>query len=181
MTMSEDLRYPTGRFKPRESLTPADRAALFRIYEEVPARMRAAVAGLTDAQLDTPYRDGGWTVRQVVHHVPDSHMNGYIRNCLALTEDTPTIRPYDEDAWSRLHYYRTGDLTVSQTLLDVVHERWLTVWQNMSEADFGRRFNHPESGEQTLDRLLQLYAWHGPHHIAHITTLRERNGWIAGT
>jgi uncharacterized damage-inducible protein DinB len=175
--MSEDLRYPTGRFTPRDNLTAADRAAIFRIYEEVPARMRAAVSGLSDAQLDTPYREGGWTIRQVVHHVPDSHMNGYIRTGLALTEETPTIRPYDENAWSELPYAKSGDIEVSQTLLDAVHARWLTVLYDMKDADFARTFNHPERGILTLDFHIQLYAWHGPHHIAHITTLREREGF----
>jgi len=177
MTMSEDLRYPTGRFKPKETLTAADRAAIFRIFEEVPARMRAAVDGLSAEQLDTPYREGGWTVRQLVHHVPDSHMNGYIRTCLTLTEDMPTIKPYDEDAWAKLPYCLTGDIEVSQTLLDSVHERWLTVLQNMSDDQFPRQFIHPDKGLMTIDVHIQLYAWHGPHHIAHVTMLRERSGW----
>lgn len=177
MNMSEDLRYPTGRFTPTENPTPADRAASIRVYENVPSRMRDAVASLSDEQLDTPYREGGWTVRQLVHHVPDSHMNGYIRTCLALTEDVPTIKPYDETAWAELPYARTGAIELSLTMLDTVHARWLTVLTALDDTDFARRFRHPEHGERTLDWHVQLYAWHGPHHIAQVTRLRERMGW----
>ena len=175
--MSDDLRYPVGRFTPTPSPAPTDRADWVRSIEGLPGAMRAAVDGLDDAQLDTPYRDGGWTVRQVVHHVPDSHMNGYIRTCLALTEDQPTIRPYDENAWSALPYMRTAPIHASLDLLAAVHDRWIGVLQHLNDADYQRRFVHPEDGMRTLDVHLELYAWHGRHHVAHIARLRERRGW----
>ena len=139
--------------------------------------MRAAVDRLDDKQLDTPYRDGGWTVRQVVHHVPDSHMNGYIRTCLALTEDNPTIRPYDESAWSALAYMMTAPIHASLDLLASVQDRWLSVLKHMSDADWSRRLVHPEDGARSIEEHIQLYEWHGRHHVAHITRLRERRGW----
>ena len=171
----EDLRYPVGPFAP--SADPGARRAATADIAALPARMRAAVAGLTDAQLDTPYRPGGWTVRQVVHHVADSHMNGFIRVKLALTEDGPTIKPYDEKAFALL-----GDVSlpveVSLDLLDSLHRRWVAVYEKMQDADFARMFVHPEYAEpQTLDRHAQMYAWHSRHHVAHVTSLRRREGW----
>lgn len=179
MTMtSVDPRYPIGKFQWSGSeATAKERAERIAQIAACPAGLREAVAGLDDAQLDTPYRDGGWTVRQVVHHVPDSHMNAYVRFKLGLTEDTPTIKPYEENSWAQLPDARTAPIRVSLDLLDNVHERWLIVLRAMRDADFARRINHPESGVQTLDRVLALYAWHGRHHIAHVTSLREKKGW----
>lgn len=173
----DDLRYPVGRFARVDSLTPAARAAAIEDIAATPHRLRAAVAGLDDAQIDTPYRPGGWTVRQVVHHVPDSHMNAYMRFKMGLTEDVPTIKPYDEAAWAGLEDSRSTPIETSLTLLDAIHDRWVRVLRAMSAADFERKINHPERGEMSLDQLLALYAWHGKHHTAHVTKLRERSGW----
>ena len=140
--------------------------------------MRAAVSGLTDAQLDTPYRPGGWTVRQVVHHVPDSHVNAYIRLKLALTEHAPTIKPYDEAKWAELDDGKSKLVEHSLALLDALHARWVFLLERMSPSDFDRKVNHPEwDTPMSLDHLLALYSWHGKHHVAHITSLRERSGW----
>ncbi|HKW56992.1 MAG TPA: putative metal-dependent hydrolase [Candidatus Acidoferrum sp.] len=171
-----DPRYPIGDFAMPAQVTPALRQAAIEDYAATPAKMRAAVKGLNDAQLDTPYRDGGWTVRQVVHHVADSHMNGFIRLKLALTEDKPTIKPYNETDWAELADAKMP-IEVSQTLLDSVHARWDRVWRSMKPEDFSRKLVHPEHGERTLDWLLFLDAWHGKHHTAHITELRRRKGW----
>ena len=172
-----DLRYPIGTFKAVMPVTHELRGAAIDAIEGFPARMREAVAGLSDAQLDTPYRPEGWTVRQVVHHVADSHMNGLIRVKLALTEETPTIKPYDENSWSAL-----GDMalpvSVSLNLLENLHARWVAVYRGMRVDQFTRTFVHPELGaELTLDHHLQNYAWHSHHHLAHITELRRREGW----
>ena len=175
--MTTDLRYPVGRFDPAAPVTSEMRAPAMAAIAELPARMRAAVAGLTDAQLDTPYRPGGWTVRQVVHHVADSHMNGYIRTKLTLTEPEPTIKPYDQDAWAPLPDSRLP-IEISLAILDGVHERWVVVWRSLTPAHFGRRFHHPEIGITNLDAQLQGYAWHSRHHVAHITALRQREGWL---
>lgn len=139
--------------------------------------MRDAVQGLNEEQLDTPYRDGGWTLRQVVHHVPDSHLNAYTRIKLALTEPAPVIKPYDEAAWANLPDTRDVPIDVSLNLLDAVHTRWVALLHAMSDDDFRREYVHPETGRHNLDHLLALYAWHGPHHIAHITTTRQQMGW----
>ena len=173
----DELRYPTGRFARPDVLTPDQRRASVETIATTPAQMRAALRGLTEPQFDTPYRPGGWTVRQLVHHVPDSHANAYCRFKLALTEDTPTIKPYDEAAWALLEDSRTTPVETSLTMLDVLHDRWVRLLQAMSPTDFARRLNHPENGMMNLDQLLALYAWHGPHHVAHITKLREREGW----
>lgn len=172
-----DLRYPIGRFSPRKGLTHEEQKALIRQIAEAPALLRRAVEGLNDSQLDTPYREGGWTVRQVVHHVPDSHLNSYIRFKLAMTEDHPTIRPYDEAAWARLPEARSGPIDMSLTLLEHLHKRWVLFLESMRPEDFLRTLNHPENGTMTLETMLQLYAWHGRHHTAHITTLRQRMNW----
>jgi len=174
--MSEDARYPVGRFRATASPTAVQRREWMEQMAEAPSQMRAAVAGLTDAQLDTPYREGGWTVRQVVHHVPDSHMNGLVRTCLALTEVEPVIKPYDEDAWSRLPYAAHA-VEESLQLLELVQARWLSVWRGMDDGAFARAYVHPENGVTTLAGQLDLYAWHGRHHVAHITSLRARRGW----
>jgi DinB family protein len=176
-TVSDELRYPIGRFKAVMPFTRELRDAAIDAIAGMPARMREAVAGLDDRQLDTPYRPGGWTVRQVVHHVADSHMNGLIRVKLALTEDTPTIKPYDEGAWATLGDMRLP-IAVSLGLLDGIHARWVAVYKAMSVELFARGFVHPElGGEITLDHHLQNYAWHSHHHLAHITELRRREGW----
>jgi len=172
-----DPRYPIGTFQRRDELSPDERGSMIDIIAAAPARLREAVAGLDDARLDTPYRDGGWTVRQVVHHVPESHMNAYIRFKLALTEDNPTIKPYDEDAWSNLADVPRVPIETSLALLEALHERWVTLLDLLKGPDFERPLVHPENGPMPLDRLLQVYAWHGRHHVAHITTLRAREGW----
>jgi hypothetical protein len=177
MAASDDLRYPIGRFKAVMPITQELRDAGIDAIAGLPTRLRDAVAGLDDGQLDTPYRPGGWTVRQVVHHVADSHMHGLIRVKLALTEDTPTIKPYDENLWAMLSDMRLPVL-VSLTLLDSLHARWAAVYRGMTADQFSRTFVHPELGaELTLDHHLQNYAWHSHHHLAHITELRRREGW----
>lgn len=175
--MPTDPRYPAGTFEHRTSITRDDRKALIDTIAAAPARMRAAVAGLSDSQLDTPYRDGGWTLRQVVHHVPDSHLNAYIRLKLALTETAPVIKPYDEAAWAALDDTRATPVEVSLTLLESLHERWVTLLRSMRDEDFARTLVHPDHGTMNLDWLVQLYAWHSLHHVAHVTSLRERKGW----
>lgn len=172
-----DPRYPIGRFTPDTNPNAETRARHIGEISSIPVRMRQAVAGLSAEQLDTPYRDGGWTVRQVVHHVPDSHLNAYIRCKLALTEDTPTIKPYDENAWARLQDSVLTPVEISLSLLDAVHSRWVTLLRSLPAPDFDRKFNHPEAGVRNLDWLVGLYDWHGNHHLAHITTLRQRMRW----
>lgn len=174
---SADLRFPTGRFQRPASLDADARARAIDMVAATPARLREAVRGLSDEQIDTEYRPGGWTVRQVVHHVPDSHLNAYVRFKLALTENEPTIKPYEENAWAQLADVKVVPIATSLTLLDAIHERWLAILRAMSASDFERTLNHPENGRQRLDQVLALYAWHGPHHVAHVTTLRERMGW----
>ena len=178
--MTADLRYPIGRFTLVVPSTDAVRRAAVEDIAALPARMRAAVDGLSDAQLDTPYRPGGWTVRQVVHHVPDSHLHAYIRLKLALTESTPTIKPYDEKTWAQLADSRMP-IEVSLRLMETVHARWVVLCEALAPADYARTFNHPEypEGPRTIDWLLQVYSWHSRHHVAHITSLRQREGWLA--
>jgi hypothetical protein len=171
-----DLRYPIGRFEPVGNLTGAQRQRFIDEIAEAPARLAAAVAGLTPAQLDTPYRPGGWTVRQVVHHVPDSHINAYVRFKLALTESEPTIKPYDEVRWAELPDVMATPVETSLALLERLHERWVLLLRSLAPGAWPRKFKHPELGTLTLDDQVQLYAWHGRHHVAHITSLRERNG-----
>lgn len=173
-----DLRYPIGRFRrPDAPLGDAERRRAIDTIAETPAKLRAAVAGLTAAQLETPYRPDGWTVRQVVHHVPDSHMNAYVRFKLALTEDEPTIKPYEEARWAELPDTRETPIETTLVLLEQLHDRWVRLLRAMGARDFARTLRHPETGVQRLDQVLALYAWHGPHHIAHVTSLRERMGW----
>jgi uncharacterized damage-inducible protein DinB len=171
-----DLRYSIGCFEWRGENSEDDRRRYLDEIEQMPAHLRAAVAGLSEEQLDTPYRPGGWTVRQVVHHVPDSHVNSYARFRLALTEDEPTIKPYDESRWAELTDARTAPIEVSLAFLESLHRRWVLLLR-LSPADFARRFRHPELGAVSLDRYLALYAWHGRHHVAHVLSLRERMGW----
>jgi hypothetical protein len=177
MTETPDLRYPIGRFRRPASLTPEERFAAIAALAETPARLREAVAGLAPAQLDTPYRPGGWTVRQLVHHVPDSHLNAYVRCKLALTEHEPTIRPYFEDRWAQLPESRSAPLEPSLALLESLHQRWDLMLREMAPADWERVLVHPESGRQSVEQLIALYVWHGPHHVAHVTELRRREGW----
>ena len=172
-----DLRYPIGEFQEPKRFSADDRQRSIKIIEETPAKMRAAVRGLSEKQLDTPYRPGGWSVREVIHHVPDSHLNAYIRFKLALTEDVPTIKPYDEQAWAKLEDSKVTPIETSLTILDSVHARMTILLKSLKAEDFSRKFNHPERGAMTIDSLLALYAWHGPHHVAHITELRKREGW----
>jgi hypothetical protein len=172
-----DLRYPIGEFKFEGPLSDEKRRSSIGRIEETPARMRAAVAGLTEEQLDTPYRPEGWTVRQVVHHVPESHLNSYLRFKLAITEDVPMIKPYFEDRWAELDDARQAPIALSLDLLDALHRRWIWFLRSLKPADFQRTFRHPELGIVSLDKNIALYAWHGQHHVAHITSLRERMGW----
>ncbi len=174
----ERLRYPIGRFE--ATPTPLDAAQRARLIDEVaraPGDLRSAVEGLTDEQLDTRYRPGGWTLRQVVHHVPDSHLNSYVRFKLTSTEDVPTIRTYDEAAWGELDDARTAPLELSLDLLDALHARWVRWLRALPAEAFERRLDHPEWGNLDMDQMLQIYAWHGKHHVAHVTSLRERMGW----
>jgi uncharacterized damage-inducible protein DinB len=172
-----DPRYPIGKFQGLPGYDPAARGVFIRQIEETPARLRHAINGLSEKQLDHPYREGGWTVRQVVHHLPDSHMNSYVRFKLAVTEEEPTIKPYNEAQWAELHDATTVAVEVSLALLEALHRRWVVFLRSLSEAQFSRTFKHPELGIITLDQNLALYAWHGRHHVAHITTLRDRMGW----
>lgn len=176
-----DLRYPVGKFEwvqpASEEQSAKDRVRYIETLAKLPAQMRAAVHGLSPEQLDTPYRPEGWSVRQVVHHVPDSHMNAYVRFKLALTEEQPSIKPYAEAEWAKLADSRITPVEVSLQLLAALHSRWVDLLQNMGPSDFGRTLFHPEHGVVSLDRMLAMYAWHSAHHLAHIMNLRERMGW----
>jgi hypothetical protein len=172
-----DPRYPVGKFHYQGPFTDEQRSQLIEQIAQAPAKLRAAAAGLSAGQLDTPYREGGWTVRQVVHHVPDSHMNSFIRFKLALTEDEPTVKPYYEDRWATLADVTTAPVETSLTLLESLHERWVPLLRSLTPEQWKRTFRHPELGAMTLDKNLGLYAWHGRHHVAHITALREARGW----
>jgi uncharacterized damage-inducible protein DinB len=172
-----DPRYPLGRFTPDAEPAPATRARHIEAIAGLPQRMRHALAGLNDNQVNTPYREGGWTVRQVVHHVPDSHLNAYIRFKWAMTEEKPTIKAYDETAWAALKDSELTPVEVSLDLLESLHARWAVLLRSLKAEDFQKTFVHPESGPHDLDWLLSLYSWHGNHHLAHITSLRERMGW----
>jgi len=173
-----DLSYPIGKFKYAGPSDEAQRRHHIDEIAAVPERARKAVHGLSDAQLDTPYRPGGWKVRQVIHHLADSHMNAYIRCKLAFTEEVPTVKPYDEKLWADLADMQLP-IEISLVLLESLHKRWVTFLCFLKPADFERKFNHPESGATTLDKAVAHYAWHGQHHIAHINKLRERMGWKA--
>lgn len=164
----DDLRYPVGPFAYDKDTTPARRGEWIRQIAGAPELLRSAVSGLSDRQIETPYRPGGWTVRQVVHHVPDSHLNAYCRFKLALTEDNPTIKPYDEAAWANVADTAGTPLDVSLTLLEALHQRWVVLLESMTPADFARPLQHPERGAISLDWMLQLYAWHGRHHAGHV-------------
>ncbi len=172
-----DPRYPVGKFQKLPSISDEQRKEYIRQIAEAPGKLRVAVAKLSEQQLDTPYREGGWTVRQVVHHLSDSHMNSYVRFKLAMTEQEPTIKPYNEKLWAELTDARTLPVEFSLTLLESLHERWVLFLLSMTSLDFAKTLRHPESGIQKLDDIVQLYAWHGRHHVAQITSLRERMGW----
>jgi uncharacterized damage-inducible protein DinB len=172
-----DLRYPVGKFHFEGSLSEEQKNKLIDDIAQAPANIRAAIGGLSQQQFDTPYRDGGWTVRQVVHHVPDSHLNAYTRFKLALTEDEPTIKPYAEDRWAELADTKSTPVEVSLVLLESLHERWVRLLRSLQPQEWKRSFRHPELGTVSLEKSLALYAWHGRHHVAHITALRERSGW----
>ncbi len=177
-TELERLRYPIGRFEAPQTPLPAEeRRRMIDQIARTPADVRRAVEGLDETQLDTAYRPGGWTVRQVVHHLPDSHLNAYVRFKLAATEDHPTIRTYDEAAWGEQSDARTADIALSLAILDALHARWTGWLRSLSPAAWRRTLAHPEWGDFDLDQVLSMYAWHGPHHIAHITSLRDREGW----
>jgi len=172
-----DPRYPIGKFSFAGPLSEEQKARFLDDIEQTPTRLRTAVKGLSEQQLDTPYRDGGWTVRQVVHHVPDSHLNSYIRFKLALTEEEPTIRPYMEDRWAELPEAKTAPIELSLSLLEDLHKRWILMLRAIQPTEWKRTFRHPEIGAMTLEKNLALYAWHGRHHVAHVTSLREKMGW----
>lgn len=172
-----DLSYPIGKFHFDGPLTEEQKQKSIDDIEGAPANLRAAVKELSPKQLDTPYRPGGWTVRQVVHHVPDSHMNAYIRFKLALTEDEPTIKPYEQQLWAELADTKETPIEVSLTLLESLHERWVFLLRSLRPGDWKRTFRHPELGLVPLEKNLALYAWHGKHHVAHITELRKRERW----
>ena len=172
-----DLSYPIGRFDFKQVVAPAEYPALIEAIAATPGWFRAAVQGLDEAQLDTPYRPGGWTVRQTVHHVADSHTNSFIRFRLALTEDEPVIKPYDQAAWGELADSHYAPVEWSLNMIEGMHARWVVLLKAMNAAGFSRAFRHPELGLVRLDTNMALYAWHGRHHAAHITGLRERNGW----
>jgi len=172
-----DPRYPIGKFTYDGPPTPEQRTKLIDDIERAPAALRAAIQGLSPQQIETPYREGGWTVRQVIHHVPESHMNAYIRFKLALTEDQPTIKPYAEDLWAKLPDVQSTPLELSLTLLESLHGRFVQLLRTMQPNDWKRSFNHPELGLMPLEKNLALYSWHGRHHAAHITELRKRMGW----
>ena len=174
--MPTDVRYPVGEFTMPPTVTAEMRAEAIAAIAELPSKMRDAVRGLSDAQLDTPYRPGGWTVRQVVHHVPDSHMNAFVRLKLALTEDNPTVKPYDEKAFAGLPDQRLP-IDASLSILDGLHARWVAILRALTPQQFARPLYHPEIGAITVDYLVQTYGWHSRHHVAHITRLREREGW----
>jgi hypothetical protein len=173
-----DLSYPVGKFAWPKQVTDSDRQQWIRELADTPGNVSAAVEGLTGAQLDTPYRAGGWSVRQVVHHLADSHLHAYARLRLALTEDTPTIRPYDQDAWANLSDAKSGPLEPSLRMIEGLHERWVALVEGLPAEAFARSFMHPEMDDKvSIDVLLAMYAWHGRHHVAHITSLRKREGW----
>lgn len=172
-----DLRYPVGDFTPTTPFTAAHRTAAITVLAELPARLRLACAGLSDAQLDTPYRPDGWTVRQLVHHVVDSHINAYLRTKFALSDDNPTIRPYPEAVWAEMADARTAPVSMSLNLLDALHGRWVMLLKSLPAEAFARTLMHPERGPMSLDDVMALYEWHARHHTAHVNNLRQREGW----
>lgn len=177
MTELDALRFPIGPLQPRSGLSATEREDLIIEIEHLPADLRFVVSGLSDAQLDTPYRPGGWTVRQVVHHLPDSHVQSYIRYKLAMTEENPLIKTYEEALWAELEEARTAPIALSLDFLQALHARWVVFLRNLTAEDFQRTIQHPELDQVTLETNLQIYAWHGRHHLAHITGLAQREEW----
>ncbi len=176
--MKPDRRYPIGKFSPIEGLSAEARSAAIETIAGVPKYLAAAVHGLSEQQIDTPYREGGWTVRQTVHHVADSHIQGFSRTRKALTEDWPAATPYKENLWSELADSRTLPVEISLQLLEALHTRWVVLLRSIDSDDWSSRgYMHPANGRQTLDQIAALYSWHGRHHTAQITALRERMGW----
>lgn len=173
----EDLRYPIGKFQFSEETAAERRQQWINQIGETPSKLSEAVSGLEKAQIDTPYRPEGWTVRQVVHHLADSHLNSYVRIRLALTEDEPVVKPYREDLWAELHDAKAGEIDVSVTLLNALHERWTMLLRSLNDTDWKRKLQHPEAGPMTIEKATALYAWHGRHHVAQIVSLRTRSGW----
>lgn len=173
----DELRYPIGRFAVEGEITPSRRLEWIGQIAAAPGLLRDAFRGLSESQIDTPYRPGGWTLRQLAHHVPESHMNSYVRFKLALTEETPIVKPYFEDRWAELPDARTAPVELSLALLENLHARWVLVLRALSEAEWKREFRHLEIGMMSLEKNLALYAWHGRHHTAHVTALRARMGW----
>jgi hypothetical protein len=181
MTSPEDLRYPIGPFKVPDPISPEQIDGWISDMEALPADLRRLTGDMSRVQLDTPYRDDGWTVRQVVHHVPDSHLNSYLRFKLALTEDRPTIKPYDEAQWARLPDYERVSVQVSLDLLESLHQRWCPLLRSLTPKQLKLEFQHPEMGAIPLDVNIALYAWHGRHHFAHIENLARRMDWLKNT
>lgn len=177
MPTPTDLRYPIGPFEAGPPPSPAERTELLRQLEESLDRLRTAVAGLSDSQLDTPYRPEGWTVRQVVHHLADANVNWYVRTKLALTEENPTVCPYDEVRWAELDDARKQPVEASLILLDGLHRRWVALFRSLTEAQWKRTMVHPERGQFVLDTALAMHVWHGRHHTAQILGLRDRMNW----
>ena len=174
-----DTRYPIGQFEPGPPPDAETRAALLAELAEIPGRLRSAVAGLSDGQLDTRYRPAGWTVRQVVHHLADSHLHWYIRTKLALTENEPVVTPWDEVQWAELEDARTGPIEPSLMLLEGLHWRWVALFGSLTEEQWKRKLTHPERGVFVLDEALPMHVWHGRHHTAQIVELRRRTGWLS--
>jgi uncharacterized damage-inducible protein DinB len=177
MTVSENLQYPIGKYKKPEHIDAVQRERFIQEIAAAPKELRKAVEGLIESQLNTPYREGGWTVRQVVHHLPDSHMNAYVRMKLALTEHEPAVKTYEEALWSELPDVKTVPIEISLALLDALHVRWIACLRGLVGDAFEKKFWHPAMGFMSLNEQLALYAWHGKHHVAHITSLRQRMGW----
>jgi uncharacterized damage-inducible protein DinB len=172
-----DHRYPIGKFQKLDTITDDQRKEFIKNIAEAPEKIRTTVIGLSEHQLNTSYREGGWTVRQVIHHLPDSHLNAYTRFKIAITEESPTIKTYHENLWAELYDARTAPIDTSLQLLESLHKRWVMFLQSLKPSDFSRTFHHPEHGIMNLDSLLQLYSWHGRHHVAQIISLRERMKW----
>lgn len=172
-----DLKYPIGKFQGQDNLTEEQRRTMIDQIAETPAKLRAAVAGFTEAQFDTPYREGGWTVKQVIHHLADSHLKAFVRFKLALTEDRPTVKTYEQQLWAETPDAKSAPVEFSLALVESLHQRWTVLLKSLAPADFARALRHPELGEVTLEKYLAMYAWHGRHHVAHITGLRERMPW----
>lgn len=174
----QDLRYPIGQYKAPEVITDDIIRSSIIAIQQLPALLREALRGLSTSQLDTPYREGGWTVRQVVHHLADSHMNCYIRFKLALTEDNPVIKPYEEQLWAEHTDARTAPAEISLQLLEALHQRWVLLLKSLGKAELARTFVHPQQNRQLrLEEVIPHYAWHSRHHLAHITALKKRLDW----